>query len=712
MWGGEKVRRLGLSRRLKFACLAFLVVFSLLAFNQPHAEVRASDSLSMGNPSLPLFQNLSLVVVYANGTFVENAVWDAIAWHDVEYVGVRNQFGVGGFEREYGSVVWCPNGSDRLYEKPLWFGYIRFWAYTGGQWYQKYVTTNVSKTPHFFEIVSCSGNVSGTWQIGWNGTVEYAGYQFPVYVGLEASRDSPSMKIKTNVTCPVAVGNCAMEYQLYLNPYYADKAEKNVRFVRVQYVNGSSADYDVKQAFEFNGQISNMTRSFSFLNGDKTVEINTFDFGDVFAVAESRFARIESVVLPSGESTYVVKVGATYGALTAGQTFTVDPSFGYTTEGSDVAVIENHIYGSHFPINEDGTGQSITVRLKSGSALSVKVKCAIYKWSDLSLVAFTEERTVTLSTTAAWFTFNLTISPSLVNGTEYLLAAWSEYNIGDVLITGIFGSDSGWSVDRIYDGNFPDPLPSPNSTYLKCSIFCNYTAGPNNAPTIGEFTPSTATPHFNEIFNVSCTIQDLDGTTQLKNATLPLDDDLTLTWDSSTDTFGKSDPNNYANLGSASAKSAVNSTAYTLTWNLAILDTYPEGIVSVTDAAVYDINSVSGTGSQANLFTISTAGSGGSGGGGGGGYIPPETPTIPIPTIPTTTPTVPVETPFGFNIVTVGIVVIVSIVVIAGVGGQKISLGKSRSAWSDSRRKSQKSTAKWHKPEKKKTEWKKEKLWE
>jgi len=243
-----------------------------------------------------------LCVLYKNGSLNTNATWNEIRWVDVDRVGVHNQFGVGGFELDYGSVVWypCSEIDNKTYTKPLWFVFIQFWA-KRIVWYKDYITkATLAKIPVFREIKPCSGNDTGEWEIGWNGTVIYGSYSFPVYVGLSVRRDSPYMKIKTNVTTPVDLSDHAIEYQLYLNPYWKTYAEKNVEFVRVSFLNGTFTDYNISQAMDKTYDVPNIVYSFTFLNAYKNVTVNTFDFSDVFQTNGTKLAKIEQVALPNG----------------------------------------------------------------------------------------------------------------------------------------------------------------------------------------------------------------------------------------------------------------------------------------------------------------------------------------------------------------------------------------------------------------------------
>lgn len=138
--------------------------------------------------------------------------------------------------------------------------------------------------------------------------------------------------------------------------------------------------------------------------------------------------------------------------------------------------IENAIEGEVFTITEDGDADSITILLGCATAWTGKVKCAIYKHSDLSLVGVTEENTIGV-TTPTWYTFNfIGTKPSLVSGTAYILVAWAESASGNLYISANFvgGSTVGHIQGITYNG-FPNPFSSTHVAY-SYSIYCTYTA--------------------------------------------------------------------------------------------------------------------------------------------------------------------------------------------------------------------------------------------
>jgi hypothetical protein len=164
--------------------------------------------------------------------------------------------------------------------------------------------------------------------------------------------------------------------------------------------------------------------------------------------------------------------------------------FGYETIGTNSYIIEDYIGGSVFTITEAGTADSITVALKWGVvAWTGKIKCAIYLHSDLSLKGTTEERTIALTSTFTWYTFNFPApKPSLTASTEYILVVWAEAIGGfpnpDVEVAYDTGdTNQGHNQPLTYTGTFPDPWTGVGHYIEKVSIYCTYTAaggGPLN----------------------------------------------------------------------------------------------------------------------------------------------------------------------------------------------------------------------------------------
>lgn len=145
------------------------------------------------------------------------------------------------------------------------------------------------------------------------------------------------------------------------------------------------------------------------------------------------------------------------------------------------------IYGSVFTIAANGKATRISVALKRGAAGSDKVKCAIYKHSDLSRVGVTDQVTTSLTTSYAWYDFPFSgTKPSLVNGTAYVLVVWADYTSKIIFLARYSGdvNQAHYQGDQTYNG-FPDPL-NPTHGDIKASIHCDYTEPVNYTQAISE----------------------------------------------------------------------------------------------------------------------------------------------------------------------------------------------------------------------------------
>ena len=153
----------------------------------------------------------------------------------------------------------------------------------------------------------------------------------------------------------------------------------------------------------------------------------------------------------------------------------LDPNFGYETIGTaGYDTLEDGIYGSVFTIAEDGTADLIKAAIRC-TVEAKKMKCAIYKHSDLSLVGQTEEVLVPVTDPANWITFNFTApKPSLTANTAYILVAWSYSSVGYARLSFDAGDANQGHWQLLTYNGFPNPL-NPGHADFKYSIYCTYT---------------------------------------------------------------------------------------------------------------------------------------------------------------------------------------------------------------------------------------------
>ncbi|MDH5690717.1 MAG: hypothetical protein OEY81_04755, partial [Candidatus Bathyarchaeota archaeon] len=146
-----------------------------------------------------------------------------------------------------------------------------------------------------------------------------------------------------------------------------------------------------------------------------------------------------------------------------------ESTFGYTTKGSaEWDASSTFIIGSWATCPESGTADSITVYLKQYNTATPKIKCALYKKSDNSLVGSTEKWTLT-SGWDGWKTFNFADGPSLEN-IDYWIVFWINAKVYAYYVT---ETEKRGTQYRFYN-SWPNPW-SPNTYDWKMSIYCTYT---------------------------------------------------------------------------------------------------------------------------------------------------------------------------------------------------------------------------------------------
>jgi hypothetical protein len=146
-------------------------------------------------------------------------------------------------------------------------------------------------------------------------------------------------------------------------------------------------------------------------------------------------------------------------------------NFGYETKDAEADTGPNIILGSWYSCPNSGTANSITVYLKQYGSYTPKIKCAIYKKADYTLVGNTEEWTLTAGWDN-WKTLNI-ISGGTLEATDYFLVTWISSVV--YVYRGILASKGRWS-STTYDG-WPSPW-SPNTSGEKFSLYCTYTVPP------------------------------------------------------------------------------------------------------------------------------------------------------------------------------------------------------------------------------------------
>lgn len=152
-------------------------------------------------------------------------------------------------------------------------------------------------------------------------------------------------------------------------------------------------------------------------------------------------------------------------------------TFGNTSNLSGSATIESTIRGQIFTMPEDGVATSITAYLTTTTAAK-RARCMIYKASDTSLVAVTEQRIIAIGTDVAE-TFNFNYTVNLTSGVDYILCAWSEAAGGVLTLSvDLFAGTGDSRVDTEGLTSYPpDPMIPTGHNASENSIYCTYTPG-------------------------------------------------------------------------------------------------------------------------------------------------------------------------------------------------------------------------------------------
>ena len=137
--------------------------------------------------------------------------------------------------------------------------------------------------------------------------------------------------------------------------------------------------------------------------------------------------------------------------------------------GGVLQAIDGVVAGSVYYMPVSAPISNITVYLNVFDPTVFTGKCAVYRHSDLALVAATTERVIDLSAGSfgtGWYTFNFSTSINLQGATDYILAVWGSTTVATSVYTNVVsGSVNQGHVDSaVYTGTFPDPMvPTQNN---------------------------------------------------------------------------------------------------------------------------------------------------------------------------------------------------------------------------------------------------------
>ena len=136
---------------------------------------------------------------------------------------------------------------------------------------------------------------------------------------------------------------------------------------------------------------------------------------------------------------------------------------------------ENFLIGGNGTTLNNGTVNNISALIHTTNGI-FKSKCALYKASDSSLIAYTEEKTFNHNGVISWETYNVIWGGTIVAGTKYYIVVWA--NSSPVANFNLRGwnsaGDERYKDNEVYNG-FPNPAGFATLTNVLPGIYCNYT---------------------------------------------------------------------------------------------------------------------------------------------------------------------------------------------------------------------------------------------
>jgi len=169
-------------------------------------------------------------------------------------------------------------------------------------------------------------------------------------------------------------------------------------------------------------------------------------------------------------------------------------TFGQTVKGGSGAWQGSGVMiASRFTSSTSGLANSISVYISNSGGSSVPVKCAIYKETDKTLLAATQENTVSAGY-AGWQTFSFTSQPTITSGASYSIVAW--FGAANCYVYYSSGSSAqSWYSTQTYSTYPNGPYSSFSGYYGQENVVYSIYATISTTSSSSSSTPSpTATP--------------------------------------------------------------------------------------------------------------------------------------------------------------------------------------------------------------------------
>lgn len=263
-----------------------------------------------------------------------------------------------------------------------------------------------------------------------------------------------------------AVPQLAAVYKVTVNGLFGSFTAVGVADIRVENLVIEPIEVPVGETVSISVTATNIGTDV----GSKTITCKID--GGIMAEKTVTLAPGESMVIPfettpTEAKTYEISVDGLSGSFTA-----IEVSrFGKTSLGVGTPR-RNAIDGSWATCPEAGIADSMSVHVFHVEGGTRPVRCALYKRSDYSFVAATEEKII--GRIIGWVAFDFPSPKPPVENIDYILVVWSGGDYANRPTAEWYNPGRGFHQSLPYN-NFPDPyVPDAYNTDYWWSIYCTY----------------------------------------------------------------------------------------------------------------------------------------------------------------------------------------------------------------------------------------------
>ena len=293
-----------------------------------------------------------------------------------------------------------------------------------------------------------------------------------------------------------------------------DGVNQSAKVTIVLNTTGAPLSYYYRFVLDCNESLLSYVNHSSLYEYDLTLPANltenytvAFNFSDLKPLLQQGKLTVSSNVTGGVFHCYV----STVTKIQSNKLFVIDPTFGMGAAYTSAAGIGNYIrYFTATNCTSSGKVATMTIYTYTNSGKQTRIKTALYQWVSNTNVgtrlATTAERTLTGTGSWGWQTFRFNTSYSVVTGTKYCLAAWSNYTSTSVG----YAAGNGGNVALTY-GSWPSPMTSETDQSRNYSMYVTYYRPATLGSTVQTPTNGTTGVHLSPSCNIS--VSEPDGKT-------------------------------------------------------------------------------------------------------------------------------------------------------------------------------------------------------